>query len=122
MGISFGQNNLSSEFNIYNLNGTWELKSKWNDKNIVFVKKTNNKEYVGPIIKFSNDGKIISMYSISSIRCGNDHRRKPKYGEWSFDKKNLNLKTSVPIANYGTEFKILELNSNKIVLNKIETE
>lgn len=123
IGIGYGQNNLSSELNIYDLNGTWITKSKWNDKNIVFNKTTNvDKKYVGPIIKFENNGKVISAYSLNSIKCGNDSRLKPKRGNWNFNKESLILKSSVPIANYGTEFKILELNSSKLILNKLLAE
>ena len=101
----------------------WEVQSNRSDENIILVKRmTYNKDYLGPLVIFYNNGGFVSGYSENSIQCGNDKRIKPKKGSWSIDKKNMTLKTSVAIANYGMEFKILELSSGRFILTKLKTE
>jgi len=123
-GISFGQNQTSTDFNIDYLNGIWKNISKFRSVNLTYTKSVEiEKDYVGFIMEFKADGKVVSRNIIKSVRCGNDLRRIPRKGEWNFDNETGILETIMENRISGTQtvqsYKILELYSNKLVMERI---
>ncbi|MCK0110273.1 hypothetical protein MWU58_13305 [Flavobacteriaceae bacterium S0825] len=126
-GIGYGQIKDSAEFDFKYLYGdlseVWEVQSNRSGENIVLVKRlAYNKDYISQLVIFYYNGGFVSGYSANSIPCLNDNSLNPKRGSWSIDKINMILKTSVGIASYGMEFKILELSYDKFILTKLKTE
>ena len=123
-GISFGQNQTSPDFNIDYLNGTWENITEFRSLKLTYTKSLGiEKDYVGFIMEFKADGKVVSRNIIKSVRCGNGLRRIPRKGEWDFDKETGILKTIIDNRISGTQtiqsYKILELSSNRLVMECI---
>ncbi|KJJ37840.1 hypothetical protein [Aequorivita vladivostokensis] len=124
-GISFGQNQASTEFNINHLNGTWKNITEFRSAKLTYAKShRTEKDYVGLIMEFKADGKVISRHKIKSLRCGNDLRRIPRKGEWYFDRETGILQTNMESQISGgseivQSYKILELTNDRLVMKRI---
>lgn len=123
-GLSIGQNQASTDFDIDYLNGTWKNISKFGGNQLTYTKSVEiEKDYVGSVIEFKADGKVISRNIVKSRRCGNDLRRIPRKGKWNFDKETGILKTTMqnPISGNQTtvSYKISELTNNELIMESI---
>ncbi|MFC0605172.1 lipocalin family protein [Winogradskyella pulchriflava] len=110
----------TTELNINYLTGTWKYTSKLNHSLLVLYKTSNTKKsYDEGIMKFSADGKMSKQLSGNSRKCGND-RSSNRYlgGNWTFDKEHSIL--TIKFGKFSTtEYEILELSSNKLILKRI---
>ena len=122
-GVCFGQNQISVNFNIDYLNGTWKNITKFGNENLTYIKLSRvEKNDTGFILKFKSDGRMTSQFlsKLGSRKCGNDIRHIPKTGNWKYEKKNNILKTNR--KNTKTEYQILELTSEKLTMKRIINE
>ncbi|MGO3182589.1 MAG: hypothetical protein ACTIJ9_07130 [Aequorivita sp.] len=107
----------------YKIVGEWLLDSNENDVNLYFIRKpTTINTGLVETIQFFENGNLNYRRFLTPMYCGNDLSRIPKKGKWALDYHNSILKTSIPIGDYGTEFKILKLKNNDLVLSKLYTE
>lgn len=119
--FSFGQENESNEFNTEDLIGLWYPKYNRGKSVLTFEKKLTTENKYGLSIEILKNGEFRNRYSAP---CGNDTMlRTHNYsGKWNLNENDWIMTTSKPINRQGTVYKIVELKSDKLVLNQIKIE
>lgn len=102
-----------------NLEGSWLLKNNESDIVLEYQRITDQSLYKGSILNISHDSVIVDSYTMA---CPNGKSTFYSEGSWSLNKKNLILKSTVPIDLRGQTFKIKELDSTTFVLAKITSK
>ncbi len=100
------------------LKGTWYVVNYWpkTKDTLVFKRESNAPNNWGDRIEISENGVIIDAYSAP---CGNDIRIHNTSGTWVLDYNSLILTTTIPIYLIRTKNKILKLNTDSLILSKI---
>src|SRR6218665_182099 len=121
-GVSYSQNNTTTTFRADYLIGTWTPSyNKDNNHYLVFEKKTYTKHKYGSSVEFLKNGIFYNKYSAP---CGNDTKLKTHNynGKWKLDEKDWTITTTKPINGNGTIFKIVSLQSDKLIIEEIKVQ
>jgi len=120
--VSYAQSMATTSFRASDLIGTW-TKSYDNDKSnyLVFKKKTDTKYKYGLSIEFLKNGEFYSKYIAP---CGNDSMLKTHNynGKWQLNEKDWTIRIIKPISGKESFFKIVLLQSDKLILEEIKVE
>lgn len=119
-GVGYSQN--TTTFRADDLIGTWmPIYNKDNNGYFVFEKKTDTKRRYGSSVEFQKNGAFYNKYSAP---CGNDTMlRTHNYnGKWKLDEKDWTISTTKPINGNGNLFKIVSLQSNKLIIKEIKVQ
>jgi hypothetical protein len=119
--FSYGQNNEQIEFKSDDLIGIWIPKYNRENDNLTFEKKTTTEYKYGLSVEILKNGEFHNRYSAP---CGNDTmlRTQNYKGKWSLNTDEWIISTSEPIIQKGTNYKIIELKSDKLILAEIKPE
>ncbi|PWH83423.1 hypothetical protein DIS18_02395 [Algibacter marinivivus] len=110
-------NDFSKKYRYY-LVGTWIQESRNVDGYLVFKREIGNQKDRNSFkMEISNNGVINLKHTNMQRKCGNDYRKSISKCKWSLDSENKILKTSIPIIMGFKKFKILDINSRKMVLS-----
>lgn len=121
-GFGYSQSYSMKSFRADDLIGTWiPIYNKDNNGYLIFVKKTDTKRRYGSSVEFQKNGAFYNKYSAP---CGNDTMlRTHNYnGKWKLDEKDWTISTTKPINGNGNLFKIVSLQSNKLIIEEIKVQ
>jgi hypothetical protein len=119
--FSFGQENALTEFNTDDLIGVWYPKYNRGKLDLTFEKKVTTEHKYGLSIEILKNGEFRNRYSAP---CGNDSAMFTQNynGKWNLDESNWILTTTKPVFRKGKTYKIVELKSDRLILEEIKTE
>ncbi|WP_396603109.1 lipocalin family protein [Algibacter sp. R77976] len=120
----YSQTNNFKNSDRYYLVGTWLVESINYNENIVFKRKIGNqKDNTRFQIEISNNGIVNLKQRGITRKCPSDNSVKTKTkGTWSLNKENRIINATIPIIRGIQEFKIVDLNINRMVLTRVKSE
>ncbi|MBP1840780.1 hypothetical protein [Formosa algae] len=124
-GLVSGQNQSAENINVRYLYGNdsevWEVnKIEPNDRIILTKRLENKSEYKELVTIFYNNGGLKTGYPKNSEK--HDGKTTPKIGTWKIDQSNRTLTTTISLGDFGNKFLILELNTDRLILMKLNKE
>lgn len=108
----------SQNVEIDQLGGFWLLENSSEEGLLEYEKFSANSDYSGSSLQIFENGEITDSHILMGNNCKTLFSSN---GTWRLNKNKLILKSSVPIDLQSEKFKIIKLDSTKLVLSAIKT-
>ena len=109
----------SNKVALENLEGSWLLSKNRGEQELEYQRIEGEKDHFGSILNIARDSTICDSFVMKCIN-GTGKTTLFSEGTWSIDEKTMILTSTVPIDLSGTNFKIVQLDSKRFILAKVE--
>jgi hypothetical protein len=101
------------------LTGAWVLQSNTADSLLQYQRLAEKVHPTGSVLKISRDNSLVDSFVIECPGGAGGTSKFLSEGTWSLEKKELLLKSTVPLDLSGTLFRIKALDADNMVLVRV---